>query len=344
MNQKQERDQKRRLRVVLVGPAPTSGLKVIRDALRVRSSFRTHDKYGVDQSLLKMLEEADVVVSQLFTPAMARAASKLRFLHAVGAGIDAFSVDELNSNTTLANVYFHGPAIAEYVMMSVLALDRELIVMDSQLRRGNWEKSWIAGHQAGGEIAGKVLGVVGYGHIGKEVITKAKAFGMQTWAVTRTRPVTKPKQLDVLLGLNGLEELLANSDYMVISCPCTSETRGMIGSVQLRKMKKTACLINVSRAAIVDEAALYEALKRNRIRGAAIDVWYRYPAGNESVYPSFFPFHRLKNLIMTPHIAGWTKGTLERRFLFIAANIDRFAAGRRISNVLKGPERHHAIM
>jgi phosphoglycerate dehydrogenase-like enzyme len=338
MKGKQERT--RRLKVLLVGPAPTSGLKLIRNGLTVRASFQTYDKYVVNQNLLEMLQDADVVISQFFTSAMAKAASKLKLLHAVGAGIDAFAIKELNPNTTLANVYFHGPAIAEYVMMAVLALNRELIVMDSQLRQAIWEKSWIAKHEPGMEISGKVLGVIGYGHIGKEVITKAKAFGMQTWAVTRRRPTTRSKQLDVVLGLNGLGKLLANSDYIVIACPCNAETEGMIGSAQIKKMKQTACLINVSRAAIVEETALYNALKQKLIRGAAIDVWYRYPSGRESIYPSSYPFHRLKNVIMTPHIAGWTKGTLERRFRFIATNIDRFAAGQRIANVLKGPERH----
>jgi phosphoglycerate dehydrogenase-like enzyme len=338
-----ERNHKRLLKVLLVGPAPTSGLKVIRNAVRVRSSFRTHDKYAVDQNLLNMLEDADVVVSQFFTTAMAKAASRLRFLHAVGAGVDTFAINELTPNTTVANVYFHGPAIAEYVMMAVLALNCELIVVDSQLRQGSWKKSWIAKHEPGEEIAGKVLGVIGFGHIGKEVITKAKAFGMQTWAVTRRPPTTRPQQLDVLFGPNGLEKLLANSDYVVIACPCNAETRGMIGSVQLNKMKRTAYLINVSRGPIVDEAALYKALKGNHIGGAAIDVWYRYPSGSESVFPSSYPFQRLKNVIMTPHVAGWTKGTLERRFRFIAANMDRFAEGQRISNVLQGPVSHATL-
>jgi phosphoglycerate dehydrogenase-like enzyme len=109
--------------------------------------------------------------------------------------------------------------------------------------------------------------------------------------------------------------------------PSTDHTRGTIGRRQLGLMKPTAYLINVARADLVDEAALYDALLRKAIAGAAIDVWYRYPAACGLAAPANRPFHELTNVLMTPHISGWTEGMLEARGKIMAENIERVARG-----------------
>src|SRR5207249_10909636 len=111
-----------------------------------------------------------------------------------------------------------------------------------------------------------------------------------------------------------LEALLRESDFLVVACPLTTETRGLIGATEFSLMRPTASLINVARGEVMDEAALYEALEGRRIRSAAIDVWYQYPRDGATRLPSRFPFDRLKNVILTPHSSAWTERVVALRF------------------------------
>jgi phosphoglycerate dehydrogenase-like enzyme len=249
----------------------------------------------------------------------------------------------LSARTTVSNVYFHGPAIGEFVMMMVLALNRELVETDSHLRKGVWYGSWIWGAPPADQVQGKVLGIIGFGHVGHEVAVRARAFGMKVRALSAHPPARQPKTIDFWGGPGKLRNLLHESDYVVLACPLNEATRGLIGAREFGWMKPSASLINIARAAIVEESALYEALRKRRIRGAAIDVWYRYPLCGKRRTPSGLPFHKLSNLIMTPHIAGWTTETFERRFRAIADNIDRLASGRPLLNVVQGPKQHKGL-
>ena len=128
-------------------------------------------------------------------------------------------------------------------------------------------------------------------------------------------------------GPERLEHVLRASDYLAITLSLSPETRGILDARRLSLMKRSAYLINVARAEIVEEKALYEALCSRRIAGAALDVWYRYPTAAGAVMPSAEPFHSLDNVIMTPHVSGYTEGTLDARANLIAENIDRVARG-----------------
>ena len=121
--------------------------------------------------------------------------------------------------------------------------------------------------------------------------------------------------------------MLRRADYLAITLPLTPETRGLIGAAELGLMKPTAVLVNVARAQIVDEDALYAALAEKRLAGAALDVWYRYPSAPGPAFPSRRPFHELPNVLMTPHVSGWTDGMMEARASLIAGNIRRVARG-----------------
>jgi phosphoglycerate dehydrogenase-like enzyme len=134
--------------------------------------------------------------------------------------------------------------------------------------------------------------------------------------------------------MDSLPEVLRRADYLAITLPLTPETRGVIGPAQLGLMKSTAILVNVSRAQIVDEDALYVALAERRIAGAALDVWYRYPVEPGPLLPARRAFHELANVLMTPHVSGWTDGMLEARATLIAENIRRTARGERPENMV----------
>ncbi len=142
--------------------------------------------------------------------------------------------------------------------------------------------------------------------------------------------------VDRSFSLHQLDEFWGSADFFVVSVPSNAETAGIVNAGSFASMRPSAVLLNVGRGPTIDEQALYEALKSHRIAGAIIDTWYRYPSPSQpSVLPSNFPFHELKNVVMTPHMSGWTSGTINRRRQTIADNIGRRAAGRPCINVFR---------
>jgi len=219
----------------------------------------------------------------------------------------------------------------------MLALTRGFVRLDAALRRGAWESQWAVGTAPPPpwpELGGKTLGILGYGHIGQALARRARAFDMAICAIRRDVARSAPDGLALLGGLEILDEVLRRSDYLAITMPATAATRGLIGEAQLRAMKPTAVLVNVARAEIVDEAALYRALAERAIAAAALDVWYRYPTDAAPMLPARQPFHTLPNVLMTPHVSGWTEGMLQARARLIAENIRRTARGEPPENLV----------
>ncbi len=136
-------------------------------------------------------------------------------------------------------------------------------------------------------------------------------------------------------GPERLDEVLRLADYLAVTLSLSAETRNLIDARRLQSMKPTAFLINVARAEIFDETALYGALASGKLAGAALDVWYRYPTAAGPTPPATQPFGELGNVILTPHISGWTEGMLEARATLIADNIARTARGEMPLNVIK---------
>jgi phosphoglycerate dehydrogenase-like enzyme len=174
-------------------------------------------------------------------------------------------------------------------------------------------------------LAGKNLGILGYGRIGQCLARRARAFDMAVWAMRRDITQSDAQGLAFLGGPGALDDILQRADYLAITLSLTEATRGLLGERQLRLMKPTAVLINVARAEIVDEAALYRALLQKTIAGAVLDVWYQYPTAPGPTSPAHFPFEELPTVLMTPHVSGWTEGMLETRAQIIAENIHRVA-------------------
>lgn len=268
------------------------------------------------------LAETEALVGSPISRRMIEQAPKLRLVHASGAGCDSIALEALNG-IPVCNVFHHERAIAEYVMMTVLALDRDLFQKDRDLRKGLWAGSCVQGPPLATELSGKTLGILGYGHIGKEVARLAGAFEMEIRSLRSGH------------SRGELEGLLEASDFLVVCCPLSAETRGLIGAGEFARMRQTASLINVARGEVVDETALYEALRDRRIRSAAIDVWYQYPKDGVPRMPSRFPFEELDNVILTPHCSAWTERVVALRFRDIAANIDRLVAGEPLVNVVR---------
>jgi phosphoglycerate dehydrogenase-like enzyme len=313
------------IRVAFVGPLASSFAQGVRASLSEPCDFvHTDEKNAADA-----LGGADVLVTLVFTREMAAAARRLRLVQVPGAGLDRIDRTALPPAVALSTVHGHEAGIAEYVMGAIIALSRGLVRLDAGLREGRWESQWAPGTPppTWPELAGRALGIIGYGGIGQAVARRARAFDMSILAIRRDVGRSAHDDLARLGTLEILDDVLRVADHLVITLPLVPETKGLLGASRLALLKPTAILVNVARAPIVDEDALYEALAERRIAGAALDVWYRYPAEPGPVFPARRPFHELPNVLMTPHVAGWTDGMLAARAKLIAENIGRIARG-----------------
>jgi phosphoglycerate dehydrogenase-like enzyme len=291
-----------------------------------------------ETAIVREISDVDVLVTLAFTREMAGAAGRLRLVQVPGAGLDRIDRAALPAGAWLANAYGHETGIAEYVIGAMLALTRSFGRLDAALRRGAWESQWAVGVAPPApwpELAGRTLGILGYGRIGQELARRARAFDMTVLATRRDARRPDPRGVAVVRGPDALADVMARADYLAVTLPLTAETRGLVGARELRSMKPTAMLVNVARAEIVDEDALYDALADGSIAGAALDVWYRYPSAPGVAFPARRPFHELPNVLMTPHVSGWTEGMLEARATLIAENIHRSARGEPPVNLIE---------
>lgn len=282
------------------------------------------------------LRDADVYVGSRFTAAMAEAAEKLRLIHPAAAGTDKIDFAALRPDVLVANTFHHEQSIAEYVVAAAVMLRRDFLTQDRQLRRGIWATSvYDRSIPQPSTLADARIGFVGFGHIGQRAWQLFRAFGCTGAAVTGSGRVP-----DVGLAWAGdtgeLDRLLRECDVAVVSAPLTEKTEGMIDAAQLTALGADGVLINVGRGKLVAERALYDALADGVIRAAAIDVWYRYPAGDDMSPPADLPFADLPNLLMTPHSSGVTRDTFAGRVDDVVANIGRLSRGEPLRNVVHG--------
>jgi phosphoglycerate dehydrogenase-like enzyme len=332
------------IHIALVGNFALQGRERLEAALRVPYTLTATPESASLAEMLADIAPAEVIVTKDFTREMAARTPKLRLVHAIGAGVDAIDQSALGPGVKLCNVFHHGVGIAEYVVMAMLLLPRRILTYDRDLRRGGWGRSNWTNQPAPDpfpELRGKTLAILGLGTIGRELAPRAKAFGMRVLAMRRSGPGGAPVPgVDGIHGPDGLEALLRAADYVAVTLPLAPETRGLIGARELGWMKPGAYIVNVARGPIIEEEALYEALKARRLGGLASDVWYVYPRapfGDDPVMPSRLPFHELDNVLMTPHISGLTEGTFDGRFGAIAENINRLVRGESLENQLVPP-------
>jgi phosphoglycerate dehydrogenase-like enzyme len=255
-----------------------------------------------------------------------------RLLHLPGAGADAIEFERLPPECVVCNVFEHEIPIAEYVLAAILNHAIGYVDMVRDFSSEQFGRQFAA-RKTHAEVYGKTLGIVGFGHIGKLVAQRARAFGMRVHAISRSGHAP---EADEAGNVSQLPEMLRQADFVLIACPLTPETQGLIGAAQLKLMKSTAVLINVSRGAIVDEEALYAALSEGRIGGATLDVWYQYPSpDNPAPRPSRFAFEKLPHVHCTVHSCAWTEEMFDRRFALIAENLKRLQDGRPLLNVIR---------
>ena len=280
-------------------------------------------------------ETADVVIGIKLSANMP-IPLKARLFHAPAAGTDAIDTALLPPTCTLANCFGHENAIAEYVMAALLMRHVPLALADQDLRQQRWTY-WAGRPQAlRTELGSQTLGLLGFGHIAQTVALRAKAMGMRVHVANRS-PVHHAA-VDQSWGLADLQTFMGSCDAVVVSLPLTPNTQGLVNAAALGAMRADAVLMNVGRGAVIDEKALYEVLQKRQIGGAVIDTWYQYPSPTQpECAPSQYDFAALDNVLMTPHMSGWTAGTVRRRQETLAENIGRLSRGEALIHVLHGP-------
>ncbi|MCB0013601.1 MAG: hypothetical protein KDE34_16925 [Anaerolineales bacterium] len=285
-----------------------------------------------DESYRRKLRDIDVLVSSYVKGSWFSPNAPLRLVQGVGAGTEGIEMTALPPGCTVCNVYGHEWAVAEYCFMTMTMLNREIRQQDAALRQGDWSGG-VFRH----ELRGRHLLLLGLGHIGAELARWGRFFGMQVTGLTQNPAASRGQELGLaqIAGLDTLHDHLPAADFVVVAIPHVAATTGFLGAAELQLMKPTAYLVNVARGPVVDESALYQALRTGQIAGAANDVWYRYPNNlSEICPPANEPFAELDNIIMSPHNAGTTDGTMNYRFEFIAANIDRLYRGEPLQNIV----------
>jgi D-3-phosphoglycerate dehydrogenase len=271
---------------------------------------------------------ADVVIVRApLPPALFANAPKLKAAIRHGAGIDMIPYDEAtHAGVLIANVPgVNAPTVAEHVFMVSLMLLRQLRRIDATVRGDGWNAARETAN-ANRDISGKTIGIIGYGNIGGRIANIARlGFGMDVLIHTRT------KKDNVHGRFVGLEELLGQSDIVVLCAPLSPETRGLMNAERIGRLKTDAILVNVSRGPVIDDDALISALAARRIAGAALDVFVEQPL------PSGHPYYGLDNVVITPHMAGLTEESMMRMGLGAAEEALRVLRGDLPKN-LRNPE------
>jgi D-3-phosphoglycerate dehydrogenase / 2-oxoglutarate reductase len=293
----------------------------------------TGETIDYKKPILPQIADAEVIVNGfgIIDKSFINGCPNLQLIQQTGIGIDNVDVryctlkSVVVANVPLANAV----SVAEHTLFLILYLAKnlkeKLSANDNSTNNSLLFERRLSG-TLGSEIERKVLAIIGLGATGLEVAKRAKSFGMHVIAVTKNpflkKPgIDKPYFVDNIGGSETLSESLSKADYVSLHTPLTEETKNMIGAKELVLMKKSAYLVNVARAAIVNREELYTVLSNSKIAGAAFDVfWEEPPDPNDKLL-------KLNNFVLTPHIAGWTADSVDAIARIIAANIERYAQG-----------------
>lgn len=273
--------------------------------------------------LLDLLADARALLVRNMTLVdrdLLNAAPRLEVLGRVGVGMD--NIDLAAAAERDLTICYppeeNAIAVAEHVFALLLAVNRNVIAADRMVRDGGWDRRALVGT----ELYAKTIGILGFGRIGMRVAIRARAFGMRVLAYDPYLSERSPAVTESGASLLDLDAVLQQADVVSCHLPLTPATRGALGAERLARMKPGAVLINTSRGPVIDEAALHQALTRGPLRAAALDVREQEPPGES-------PLHALPNVLLAPHIAGWTNEAQTRMVSTVAADVDRVLRGER---------------
>lgn len=288
--------------------------------------------------VLESVTGAQVYVGYGVPPEVLEAgAETLEWVHTGTAGVGSSIHEAMRSSNVLFtnSAGIHGPPMAETVLGMLLHFFRGLDFAVAGQAEAHWNTApFLSADTPVGELSAATVGILGYGGIGREVGWRLRALGSQVLGLKRRPP--EESELDdgavdehgvrLLHGEEGLQELLAASDAVVISVPDTPATRGLMDRSRIRAMRPGAVLVNVARGKVVDEDALTQALADGHLRGAGLDVFQQEPL------PADSPLWKLSNVLITPHVSGVSRGFWRRELDLILENFRRYREGRSLLN------------
>ncbi|MFA9503175.1 D-2-hydroxyacid dehydrogenase [Natrinema sp. H-ect1] len=265
--------------------------------------------------------DAEALVTHRLPDEILEAADGLEWVQALSAGTDRFDHGALaDRGVALTNVSgIHAKPIGQQVLGYLLHFERGFDRAIAQQDDREWER------YMGGELGDRTVGIVGVGAIGSNVADYCRTFEARVIG-TKRDPTDAPESVDEIYGPDGLESVLAESDYLVVACPLTDETRGLLDAKALATLPEDAVLVNIARGKVVDQAALVDALETGDLGGAALDVFEEEPLPEES------PLWDRDDVLVTPHMAGSTPHYWERCADVFLRNYDRFRDGEALEN------------
>jgi phosphoglycerate dehydrogenase-like enzyme len=290
------------------------------------------------ESMLEHAPDADIVVAGRVHGDYIRKAPNLKMIQALGAGIDKIDRQAVldRGDIIVCNNHENALEVAEYTIMLLFATAKNIILSDRELRKGDWVYGF-GGPNPNVEVRNKICLLIGLGNIGAEIAKRLKGFGLNLRAVTRTGKSPNTSLVDAIVSLKEMQSFVQEADFIILSLPLTHESRGIIDREVISWMKPSSILVNISRGEIVDEGALYQALKEKRIQAAGLDVWWNYPQWGkpEMKMPSLnYPYHELDNVVMSPHRAAYSRSTQIAYHEFILENLLRFVRGDQPLNIV----------
>jgi phosphoglycerate dehydrogenase-like enzyme len=290
-----------------------------------RRAGRATATTAVDAGLRHSLAAAEVIFGFTLPSALAALAPRLRWVETPATGFDQLNgtgvLESAVQVTTIGGLY--APAVAEHVFALLFGIWRRLDEFRADQRGRHWEQKEVR------ELRDATMAIVGLGNIGGAVARAAKAFGMRVLG-TRRRVEDVPEGVDRVVPPGELRAMLAEADVVVVCVAGTAQTTKLIGAAELAAMKPNACLINVARGIVVDEAALAEALRDGSIGAAGLDVFVAEPPSPDS------PLWEMPNVLITPHVATNTPAKLERAVDHFAENLRRFCKGEKLQDEVLG--------
>lgn len=288
-------------------------------------------------SILEMGRDADIIASNRVPTSLIESSSRLKMIQTFAAGVENidFLTIKKRNDLIVCNSHINAAEVAEYAITLLFAVAKNIIPNDRELRKGDW-KFAFGGPSPNIEIRNKTCLILGLGNIGSEIAKRLKGFDVTIYAATRSGTSKHANLAEKLVKIDQVKPLVEESDFVILSLPHTPDSEGLVNEDFISWMKPSSILVNISRGPIVEEKALFDALQRNKIRGAGLDVWWQYPKKwrGKGEPPTEMPFQELDNLVASPHRAGYSENTEREYFQFAGENILRFIQGETPLNII----------